>query len=346
MRPVRRGGADAAAHRGRPRAGRRRVAQQPAGVLRRPAGRPPRSSASAGCCAGSATARAASSAARRSGASWSRAPPAGPRPASSSTGQEWDRLHRDAGLLPPKSEHPLPYESMLYDEADGSRIEVGYCTSFVYSPDAPAPRRPGPRATRPARRARHRPAARDRPAAPQHHGRRTHHEAAVLQPGAGRRAPHEQRLRRDRRRRRPQRADPRGVPRQGRPAHAGAGEERPRRRRRDHRGADARLLVHDVLLRAEPAAARDHPRARPGAARLHAADDAVVLPPDRRRRLPALRRRPRAEHPGDPAPLRRTTRTPTTATTTTSTGSARRSGRSSTTRRPTSSARTPRTRPT
>jgi phytoene dehydrogenase-like protein len=41
-----------------------------------------------------------------------------------------------------------------------------------------------------------------------------------------------------------------------------------------------------------------------------------------------------------------TTRTPTTATTTTSTGSARRSVRCSTTRRPTSSARTPRTRPT
>ena len=37
-----------------------------------------------------------------------------------------------------------------------------------------------------------------------------------------------------------------------------------RRRRRDHRGARAGLLVHDVLLRAEPAAARDHPGARPG----------------------------------------------------------------------------------
>ena len=68
------------------------------------------------------------------------------------------------------------------------------------------------------------------------------------------------------------------------------------RRRRDHRGADARLLVHDVLLRAEPAAARDHPRARPGRARVPAADDAVVVPPDRRRRLPALRRRPPAQN--------------------------------------------------
>ena len=64
-----------------------------------------------------------------------------------------------------------------------------------------------------------------------------------------------------------------------------------------------RLLVHHVLLRAEPAAPGDHPRARPGRARLPAADDAVVVPPDRRRRLPAARRRPRPEPAGDPAPL-------------------------------------------
>jgi len=44
---------------------------------------------------------------------------------------DWDRLFRDAGLFPPKSEHPLPYESMVLDD-DG--VEVGYCTSFVYSP--------------------------------------------------------------------------------------------------------------------------------------------------------------------------------------------------------------------
>ncbi len=48
---------------------------------------------------------------------------------------DWDRLHREAGLLPPKSEHPLPYASMLYDGPAGSdRSEIGYCTSFVYSP--------------------------------------------------------------------------------------------------------------------------------------------------------------------------------------------------------------------
>ena len=44
---------------------------------------------------------------------------------------DWDRLHRDAGLLPTKDEHPLPYESMLYDGAGG---EAGYATSVMYSP--------------------------------------------------------------------------------------------------------------------------------------------------------------------------------------------------------------------
>jgi aminomethyltransferase len=50
--------------------------------------------------------------------------------------QDWDRLYRDAGLFPPKSEHPFPYESMILDDDphhDG-QSEVGFCTSFVYSP--------------------------------------------------------------------------------------------------------------------------------------------------------------------------------------------------------------------
>lgn len=46
---------------------------------------------------------------------------------------DWDRLHREAGLLPSKSEHPLPYESMLYD-ASGDGTQLGYVTSFMYSP--------------------------------------------------------------------------------------------------------------------------------------------------------------------------------------------------------------------
>src|SRR4051795_1061702 len=47
----------------------------------------------------------------------------------------WDARHRDAGLLPPKDEHPLPYESVLHDRpstAGGS--QVGYVTSLMYSP--------------------------------------------------------------------------------------------------------------------------------------------------------------------------------------------------------------------
>jgi aminomethyltransferase len=45
--------------------------------------------------------------------------------------KHWDTLHRDAGLLPAKDEHPVPYESMLYD---GAGEQVGYATSFMYSP--------------------------------------------------------------------------------------------------------------------------------------------------------------------------------------------------------------------
>ena len=46
--------------------------------------------------------------------------------------EQWDRLHRDAGLPPAKDEHALPYESMLYDEPGGT--QVGYVTSLMYSP--------------------------------------------------------------------------------------------------------------------------------------------------------------------------------------------------------------------
>lgn len=48
---------------------------------------------------------------------------------------DWLRLYREADQFPPKSEHPLPYESMILDdEPHGGHSEVGYCTSFVYSP--------------------------------------------------------------------------------------------------------------------------------------------------------------------------------------------------------------------
>ncbi|MGZ4427025.1 MAG: aminomethyltransferase family protein [Nocardioidaceae bacterium] len=49
--------------------------------------------------------------------------------------EDWDRLYRTAGLLPPKDEHPLPYESVLHDRptTEGGS-QVGYVTSFLYSP--------------------------------------------------------------------------------------------------------------------------------------------------------------------------------------------------------------------
>jgi aminomethyltransferase len=47
--------------------------------------------------------------------------------------EHWARLHREAGLPTPKDEHPLPYESMLYDARSGGS-QVGYATSTMYSP--------------------------------------------------------------------------------------------------------------------------------------------------------------------------------------------------------------------
>jgi aminomethyltransferase len=44
---------------------------------------------------------------------------------------DYNRLYVEAGLIPPKDETPLDYESMLYDDK-GSRI--GYATSLMYSP--------------------------------------------------------------------------------------------------------------------------------------------------------------------------------------------------------------------
>jgi aminomethyltransferase len=44
---------------------------------------------------------------------------------------DYDRVYNRAGLIPPKDETPLDYESMLYDDA-GERI--GYATSLMYSP--------------------------------------------------------------------------------------------------------------------------------------------------------------------------------------------------------------------
>jgi aminomethyltransferase len=53
--------------------------------------------------------------------------------------QDWDRLYREAGLLPRKNEVPLAWESMLYDAPAAARggqgnRQIGYATSFMYSP--------------------------------------------------------------------------------------------------------------------------------------------------------------------------------------------------------------------
>ena len=47
---------------------------------------------------------------------------------------EWDRLHRDAGELPTKDEQALGWEQGLRTDPDGSGEQVGYVTSFCYSP--------------------------------------------------------------------------------------------------------------------------------------------------------------------------------------------------------------------
>ncbi len=74
------------------------------------------------------------------------------------------------------------------------------------------------------------------------------------------------------------------------------------RRRGDHRGALPGLLVHDLLVRPEPAPAGHHPRPRADQARLHAAADVVDLRADGERRLPVARPGPRREPQGDRAP--------------------------------------------
>lgn len=45
--------------------------------------------------------------------------------------QDWNRLHREAGLLPVKDEIPLSWESWLRDD---SGTQIGYATSVTYSP--------------------------------------------------------------------------------------------------------------------------------------------------------------------------------------------------------------------
>jgi aminomethyltransferase len=45
--------------------------------------------------------------------------------------REWDRIHDEAGLIPPKDHTPVQEEMYVYDD-EGA--QVGYATSFMYSP--------------------------------------------------------------------------------------------------------------------------------------------------------------------------------------------------------------------
>ncbi len=45
--------------------------------------------------------------------------------------RDWDRVHDEAGLIPPKDHTPIQEEMYVYDD-DGA--QVGYATSFMYSP--------------------------------------------------------------------------------------------------------------------------------------------------------------------------------------------------------------------
>ncbi len=45
--------------------------------------------------------------------------------------RDWNRLHEDAGLIPPMDHTPVQEEMFLYDD-DGT--QVGFATSFMYSP--------------------------------------------------------------------------------------------------------------------------------------------------------------------------------------------------------------------
>ena len=205
--------------------------------------------------------------ARRSAASSSTAPRGGRPPAIVVDWADWDRLlprGRAASRRSPSTRCPT---SRCSSTTTGD--EVGYCTQLRLLAGPAAAHRHRPRPARP----RGAPApscgsSSPSPTTTPRSGSRTT-PMPFFDP-AGRRTMRKRdehpRVRRHRRRRRPQRADPRGVPRQGRAAHAGAGA--PRRSSaapRSPRSSMPGLLVHDVLLRAEPAAARDHPRARPGA---------------------------------------------------------------------------------
>ncbi|HEX4934389.1 MAG TPA: glycine cleavage T C-terminal barrel domain-containing protein, partial [Gemmatimonadaceae bacterium] len=46
--------------------------------------------------------------------------------------RDWDRVHEEAGLIPPKDHTPIVEDWIVYD--DDYQSQVGYATSFMYSP--------------------------------------------------------------------------------------------------------------------------------------------------------------------------------------------------------------------
>ena len=153
-------------------------------------------------------------------------------------------------------------------------------------------------------------------------------------------------LRRRHRRRRPQRARLRGVPRGGGASRLRARAPRHPRRRGGHRGVPSRLSQLDGELHRQPAQPEDHPRPAARRARpRHRPARAVELPAAAGRdgrRLPRGRRRPRRDAGGGREVLARAMRSGCRRTTRCSTASPTCCATCCSRRRPTSGAGCPR----
>ena len=173
--------------------------------------------------------------------------------------RDYDRIYDEAGLIPPKDHTPIQDEYYVYDD---ELKQLGYATSQMYSPML---QRHIALARVPLELAK--PGCRVKLELAVSH-RYEYFDAAS--PGCRSTTPiegppseetacndddrHEDGtrrsdLRRDRHRRRPQRPDEQRLSREGRPEGARPRAPARRRRRRDHRGAPAGLLVHDLLVR-------------------------------------------------------------------------------------------------
>ena len=100
---------------------------------------------------------------------------------SSSTGRTTTGSYNEAGLIPPKDETPLDYESMLYDD-DGRADRLRHQLHVLA--DAAAPHRDGAGPTRPRRGRRHRVNLELTDQPPVRDGRGDVTQASVLQPSA------------------------------------------------------------------------------------------------------------------------------------------------------------------